>query len=96
MEQVSIYRETPSLVSFVDTHRDAIVSMVGLLKQQQTVRDVFVANYDSESLPQLIAVNQKGVKLAHIKLSEEVLNQQSQALIFMDSPEFLDASGNSH
>tara|TARA_B110000211_G_scaffold207660_1_gene243623 strand:- start:28306 stop:28626 length:321 start_codon:yes stop_codon:yes gene_type:complete len=96
MEQVPIYRETPSLVSLVDTHKDVLVSMVKLLKKQQTVSDVFVANYDDETFPQLIAVNQTGAKLAHIKLSEVVLKDQNQALIYLDSPEFLDASENTH
>lgn len=96
MEQVPIYRETPSLVSLVDTHKDVLASMVKLLKKQQTVSDVFVANYDDETFPQLIAVNQTGAKLAHIKLSEVVLKDQNQALIYLDSPEFLDASGNTH
>jgi hypothetical protein len=96
MAQIKIYGQNEALFHFVTAHQHAIHNMQRALTSANTVNDVFVMDVEGEAYPQLVAVDGKGVKLAHIVLSNEVVSGEAQALVYLDSPDFLVAGVMTH
>lgn len=89
METIAIYGKDKALVNFVEQHKAKIASLQKTLCTSSRATNIFVINYQEEEYPQLIAVSDQGEKLAHIKLSEPVVSGSQDALIYLDSPEYL-------
>lgn len=88
METIAIYSKDEALVNFVEKNKEKIASLQETLCTSSKATNIFVMDYQEEEHPQLIAVNDEGKKLAHIKLSEPVISGSQDALIYLDSPEY--------
>lgn len=89
VDRIHVFGQKSSLAPFVMANRIVIHKMKTLLAQSHSVNDVFVMSYPGELYPQLVAVDEKGNKLAHVILSDVVVSGKADPLIFLDSPEFL-------
>lgn len=89
VDRIHVFGQKSSLAPFVMANRIVIHKMKTLLAQSLLVNDVFVMSCQGELYPQLVAVDEKGNKLAHVILSDVVVSGKADPLIFLDSPDFL-------
>jgi len=89
IDHIHVFGQKASLAAFVMANKNVIHKIKTLLAQSHLVNDAFVMAYPGEVYPQLVAVDGKGNKLAHVILSELVVSDKADPLIFLDSPEFL-------
>lgn len=60
--------------AFLTTHHAKLQQLSGMLNSFESVEDILVVYLDNDKYPQMVAVNEDKVKVAHIILSDVVLS----------------------